>query len=53
MTLLLQQNLGTAWGVNTAAPVVVRRGKPARGRARLRGRRLWWMIVALAPQWWG
>lgn len=46
MTLLFQQNLGTAWGINDAAPVVrVRRGARGRGYARNYGRHLWWLVV--------
>jgi hypothetical protein len=50
MTLLLQQNLGTAWGANTAAPTRTRRGKRARGRAYVQGRHLWWLLVLTG--WW-
>jgi hypothetical protein len=45
---MFQQNLGTAWGLNTAAPTVTRRSHTARGRARNRGRRtLLWLLLAL------
>jgi hypothetical protein len=37
---------GTVFDAKAAgAAAATRRGKSARGRARVRGRRLWWLIV--------
>lgn len=50
MTLLFQQNLGTAWG-EPAGPSfsVARRGRRERGRARMQGYHLWWLLLLT---WW-
>jgi hypothetical protein len=36
-------------GVEEAS--ALRRGKQGRGRARLRGRRMWWLVLLLLPHW--
>lgn len=50
MTLLLQQNLGTAWGAPTSSFAATRRGRRQRGRARMQGYHLWWLLLVL--RWW-
>jgi len=46
VTQTLLMNLGYAAGPAASAPAThVRRGTYARGRARVRGRHLWWLIA--------
>lgn len=41
--------VGWQWTSGAAGGAAVRRGPSARGRARVRGRRLWWLVAVLNP----
>lgn len=51
--LLWLMNMGFAGGGTVQASGEVRGGPRAHGRGRLRGRRLWWLVLLAVTQWRG